>query len=502
MRKKEASYSNAYDDDIVCPLWRHKAVERRVRINDTCGTYEQRNGSASVYLNVFHADIFDFLATKKISADDDVRCSTLNIGVVIPDKMIELAQKNEPMYLFYPKNFIDVTGEHLDEVDLTERYGEFINNPDIKTTKIDPRELLERIAITQIESGYPYIMFYDNVNRENQLSNISNVKFSNLCSEVLEPSILSEFGNYGEGNDKIGLDISCNLGSLNIENVMESKNIGDAVALSIDALNKVSDVSAVENAPAVRRANELMRSVGLGALNLHGYLAVNGIAYESEQAIEFVDHFFSAVRFHALKRSMETARETGKTFYKFEGSDYNNGKFFDDYVENKLPKPFEFDKVSALFDGMELPTESDWRQLQEDVEKHGLYNSLTMAIAPTGSISYVQSATASVMPIMEKLEIRTYGDSKTYYPMPKLDSSNWFYYKEAYDMDMFKVVDLIATIQKHVDQGISFTLFVTDKVTTRDLTRIQLYAHYKGIKTLYYIRQKDVGNDVCVSCTV
>ncbi|KMK75430.1 hypothetical protein AB990_08935 [Alkalihalobacillus pseudalcaliphilus] len=86
--------------------------------------------------------------------------------------------------------------------------------------------------------------------------------------------------------------------------------------------------------------------------------------------------------------------------------------------------------------------------------------------------------------------------------MPGLSPQTWFLYKEAYDMDMFKVVDLIATIQKHVDQGISFTLFLRDTMTTRDLNRIDLYAHHKGIKTLYYARTKDTTQETCLSCVV
>ncbi|WP_332248988.1 hypothetical protein [Bacillus sp. H15-1] len=144
----------------------------------------------------------------------------------------------------------------------------------------------------------------------------------------------------------------------------------------------------------------------------------------------------------------------------------------------------------------------DWKQLKQFVKEHGLYHSYRLCIAPTGSISYVQSSTASVMPIMERIEERTYGNSKTYYPMPGLAPSNWFYYKEAYDMDMFRVVDMISTIQQHVDQGISFTLFLKDTMTTRDLNRIDLYAHHKGIKTLYYARTKDTGQEGCLSCVV
>jgi ribonucleoside-diphosphate reductase alpha chain len=103
---------------------------------------------------------------------------------------------------------------------------------------------------------------------------------------------------------------------------------------------------------------------------------------------------------------------------------------------------------------------------------------------------------------MEKIEQRTYGNSKTYYPMPYLNSKTWFFFTEAYYMNMFDVIDMISTVQQHVDQGISFTLFLTDKMSTRDLSRIDLYAHHKGIKTLYYARTKDTTQEDCLSCSV
>ncbi|MCY9451561.1 ribonucleotide-diphosphate reductase subunit alpha, partial [Bacillus haynesii] len=190
----------------------------------------------------------------------------------------------------------------------------------------------------------------------------------------------------------------------------------------------------------------------------------------------------------------------------FEGSTYASGEYFVKYVIEESDRFVDCapktDKVAALFEGVHIPTVVDWFNLMCDVIKHGLYHAYRLAIAPTGSISYVQSATASVMPIMERIEERTYGNSKTYYPMPGLSAKNWFFYKEAYDMDMFKVVDMIATIQQHVDQGISFTLFLKDTMTTRDLNRIDLYAHHKGIKTLYYARTKDTGQEGCLSCVV
>lgn len=458
----------------------------------------KRQGSGATYLNVFHADIYDFLDTKKISADEDVRVKTLSIGVVIPDKMIELARENKPMYLFYPKNLYDVYGTYIDEINMDEWYDRLINNPEIKKTKIDPRDLLEKIAITQIESGYPYIMFEDNVNNDHPLRNLGKVKFSNLCSEILQVSELSKYNDYDE-EDEIGQDISCNLGSLNIVNVMKNKDIENTVRYSIKALTRVSDETNIKNAPAVRKANKNMHSVGLGAMNLHGYLAQNRIPYESKHAIEFVDAFFRTVNYWTIQESVDTAIEKNETFYGFKGSDFETGKYFERYDEDFV---IESDKVKELFKDIFIPTKEDWKKLASRVKEHGMYHSYLSAIAPTGSISYVQSATASVMPITEKVEVRTYGDSTTYYPMPELNSKTWFMYKEAYDMDMFKVVDLIATIQKHVHQGISFTLFVKDSIDTRQLSRVFLYAHHKGIKTLYYTRQKDTSQAECLSCAV
>lgn len=436
---------------------------------------------------------------KKISADEDVRAKTLSIGVVVPDKFIELAREDKDYYMFYPHTVYKEYGQHLDEMDINEMYDELINNPNVRKAKGSARKLLEKLAILRYESGYPYIMFQDNVNKVHANNHISQVKFSNLCSEVLESSKVSKYTDYDQ-EDEIGLDISCNLGSMNILNVMNNQSIEKTVRTAVDALTRISDATNIVNAPAVNKANKTMKSIGLGQMNLHGYLAQNGIPYESEAAIDFANTYFMMVNFYSLKRSMEIAKETGETYYMFEGSTYKSGSFFDKYLSIDYSPKLE--KVTKLFKEQHIPSIEDWKQLKSDVQKHGLYHSYRQAVAPTGSISYVQSSTAGVMPIMERIEERTYGNSKTYYPMPGLSPNNWFLYKEAYDMDMFKVIDLISTIQTHVDQGISFTLFLKDTMTTRDLNRIDLYAHHKGIKTLYYARTKDTGQDSCLSCVV
>ncbi|AGN36370.1 class 1b ribonucleoside-diphosphate reductase subunit alpha [Bacillus sp. GM2] len=473
-----------------------KLLDNAFRYADQMG---QRQGSGAAYLNIFHRDINDFLDTKKISADEDVRVKTLSIGVVIPDKFIELAREDKAAYVFYPHTVYKAYGEHLDEMDMNEMYDRLVEDPRVKKEKIHPRKMLEKLAMLRSESGYPYIMFQDNVNNAHANNHISKVKFSNLCSEVLQASQVSSYTDYGQ-EDEIGLDISCNLGSLNILNVMKNKSLEQTVKLATDSLTHVSETTNITNAPAVKKANKAMKSIGLGAMNLHGFLAQNNIAYESEEARDFANTFFMMMNFYSIERSAEIAKEKGETYHNYEGSAYATGEYFEKYVTQDFSPKFE--KVAKLFEGMHIPTKEDWEQLKQFVKEHGLYHSYRLCIAPTGSISYVQSSTASVMPIMERIEERTYGNSKTYYPMPGLAPSNWFYYKEAYDMDMFRVVDMISTIQQHVDQGISFTLFLKDTMTTRDLNRIDLYAHHKGIKTLYYARTKDTGQEGCLSCVV
>nr|WP_303623506.1 class 1b ribonucleoside-diphosphate reductase subunit alpha [Bacillus safensis] len=473
-----------------------KLLDNAFRYADQMG---QRQGSGATYLTVFHPDINDFLDTKKISADEDVRAKTLSIGVVVPDKFIELAREDKDYYMFYPHTVYKEYGQHLDEMNINEMYDELVNNSNVRKTKGSARKLLEKLAILRYESGYPYIMFQDNVNSNHANNHISMVKFSNLCSEVLQASEVSTYTDYDQ-QDEIGLDISCNLGSMNILNVMNNQSIEKTVRTAVDALTRISNATNIVNAPAVNKANKTMNSIGLGQMNLHGYLAQNGIPYESEAAIDFVNTYFMMINYYSLKRSMEIAKETGETYYMFEGSTYKSGSFFNKYLNIDYSPKLE--KVAKLFKEQHIPSIEDWKQLKNDVQKYGLYHSYRQAVAPTGSISYVQSSTAGVMPIMERIEERTYGNSKTYYPMPGLSPNNWFLYKEAYDMDMFKVIDLISTIQTHVDQGISFTLFLKDTMTTRDLNRIDLYAHHKGIKTLYYARTKDTTQEGCLSCVV
>lgn len=458
----------------------------------------RRPGAGAVYLNIFHSDVLEFLDTKKINADEKSRIQTLSLGLLVPDKFMNLVKENKPTYFFYPHNVYQQYNQHLDEMDMNEMYDKLLDNPKIFKKKYDSRELMQLIAITQFESGYPYLIFIDNANEVHPLKEIGKIKMSNLCTEIFQIQETSIISNYDK-EDKINYDICCNLGSLNIINVMNSKNIKNSVYQAITALTSVSDKSNIENAPGVQKGNDAFHAVGLGAMNLHGFLTQNKISYESDLALEFVDTFFEAMNFYSLKQSMEIAKERQEKFYKFEKSEYANGNYFEQYLEEKETKS---EACLKLFVDIELPTLEDWKQLKKDVQKYGVYNAYRLAVAPTQSISYIQNSTASIQPIVSQIETRLYGTSTTFFPMPGMTPQNAIYYKSAYNMDQLKIIDLISTAQKHVDQGISLVLYVTNEVSTKDLTRMYYYAWMKNLKSIYYVRTKNLTIEECESCAV
>lgn len=459
----------------------------------------QRPGAGAAYLNIFHWDIEEFLDSKKVNVDEKIRIKSLSIGVIAPGKFMELVAEDKDMYVFAPLTVRQAFGFDLDEMDMDEMYDQLVEHPQVKKRKLDARQLLVRIAQVQKESGYPYLFFKDNANKDHALRQLGSVKFSNLCTEIMQLSEVSEIGQYYE-KDQIHRGISCNLGSLNIVNVMENKRIKQAVKGAIDALTQVSDITDIDIVPSIKKANEELHSVGLGAMNLHGYLVKNQIAYESREALDFCNVFFMMMNFYSLERSMEIAKERKTTFRDFEQSDYATGEYFTKYLEKDFVP--QTDKVKALFDGIKIPTIDDWKVLADKVKKYGLYNAYRLAIAPTQSVSYIQSATSSIMPIVDPIEVREYGDSTTFYPMPFLTNDNIFYYKSAYDMDQKNVIKLVSVVQRHIDQGISTILHTNSNETTRDIAKYYIYAHKMGLKSLYYTRTRKSTIETCLSCSV
>ncbi|EQC4541488.1 class 1b ribonucleoside-diphosphate reductase subunit alpha [Cronobacter sakazakii] len=464
-----------------------------------------RQGAGAVYLSAHHPDILRFLDTKRENADEKIRIKTLSLGVVIPDITFELAKANAQMALFSPYDVERIYGKPFGDISVSEMYSQLVEDERIRKRYISARELFQRLAEIQFESGYPYIMFEDTVNRANPIA--GRINMSNLCSEILQVNSASTFDenlNYAT----TGHDISCNLGSLNIAHTMDSPDFGRTVEVAVRALTAVSDMSHIRSVPSIEAGNAASHAIGLGQMNLHGYLAREGIAYGSPEGLDFTNLYFYTVTWHALNTSMKLARERGERFEGFEASRYASGEYFDKYL-TQIWTP-RTARVAELFAraGITLPTPEMWRALRDDVMRHGLYNRNLQAVPPTGSISYINHATSSIHPIVSKIEIRKEGKiGRVYYPAPFMTNENLSLYQDAYEIGPEKIIDTYAEATRHVDQGLSLTLFFPDTATTRDINKAQIYAWKKGIKTLYYIRLRQLaleGTEIegCVSCAL
>ncbi len=464
-----------------------------------------RQGAGAVYLHAHHPDILRFLDTKRENADEKIRIKTLSLGVVIPDITFQLAKENAEMALFSPYDIERLYGKPFGDIAISEHYDELVADDRVRKKYINARDFFQTLAEIQFESGYPYMMYEDTVNRANPIA--GRINMSNLCSEILQVNSAS---TYDENLDyaQTGKDISCNLGSLNIAHTMDSPDFGSTVETAIRGLTAVSDMSHIRSVPSIDAGNAASHAIGLGQMNLHGYLAREGIAYGSPEGLDFTNLYFYTVTWHALHTSMMLARERHQRFRGFERSRYASGEYFKQYLEEEWQPKTE--KVRRLFAeaGITLPTYEMWRQLRDDVMQYGLYNQNLQAVPPTGSISYINHATSSIHPIVSKIEIRKEGKTgRVYYPAPFMTNENLALYQDAYEIGPEKIIDTYAEATRHVDQGLSLTLFFPDTATTRDINKAQIYAWKKGIKTLYYIRLRQLaleGTEIegCVSCAL
>ncbi|RJF54316.1 class 1b ribonucleoside-diphosphate reductase subunit alpha [Serratia inhibens] len=464
-----------------------------------------RQGAGAVYLNAHHPDILRFLDTKRENADEKIRIKTLSLGVVIPDITFELAKNNEEMYLFSPYDVEQVYGVPFSDISISEKYRDMVDDKRIRKSRINAREFFQVLAEIQFESGYPYMMFEDTVNRGNPIA--GRINMSNLCSEILQVNRASTYHD-DLSYDRVGKDISCNLGSLNIAKTMDAPDFGKAVDTAIRALTAVADMSDIRSVPSIAEGNRSSHAIGLGQMNLHGYLARERIFYGSEEGIDFTNIYFYTVAYHAIRASNRLAIERGSAFEGFEHSTYASGDYFTKYTEREwLPRT---ERVHALFAdaNIAIPGRDEWLALRQSVMMHGLYNQNLQAVPPTGSISYINNSTSSIHPIVSRIEIRKEGKiGRVYYPAPYMTNDNLEYYQDAYDIGPEKIIDTYAAAGQHVDQGLSLTLFFRDTATTRDINRAQIYAWRQGIKTIYYIRLRQMaleGTEVqgCVSCAL
>lgn len=484
-----------------------KLLENSFSYANQLGT---RQGAGAVYLNAHHPDIALFLDTKRENADEKIRIKTLSLGVVVPDITYELAKNNEEMYLFSPYDVERVYGKAFGDISVTEKYREMVADPRIKKTKFEngARGFLQTTAELLFESGYPYILFEDNANRAHANDKLGRINMSNLCTEILQantPSVFNDDLSY----DTMGRDISCNLASMNIAKAMEGGDIASTVSTAIRALSAVSDLSSIDSVPSVREGNNKSRAIGLGQMNLHGFFIKHGWKYGSPESVDFTNIYFMTVAYHAYKASMQLSRETGSKFDGFDESKYADHKYLKaKYADESMIRPSTSTAEVFRGYGIDIPTWADWSALSHDIAEYGLYNAYLQAIPPTGSISYINYSTSSIHPVAQAIETRKEGlTGRVYFPQPYVTNENYADVEDAYQVGPERTIDVYAAATKHVDQGLSLTLFFPDTATTRDINKAQMYAWKRGIKTLYYsrVRQGDLAGtelEGCVSCAL
>ncbi len=508
-----------------------KAVDGRIKMSNLCVVGDSEILTENGYRNV--KDLYQTQEDITVMVDNRVlNKSKIETGVSPrkSTKMLKTADQ-APVFTLRTKEGYNLTATGYHKFYMIDKYGKLVK-----------KELLDLCVGDKvlIQSGEGFSKTNDSnnfsskkpYNTHKHLATISSIEYAGIepvydvtvddpshslifngivtgnCSEIFQPqtpSILNEDYTYRQ----VGMDVACNLGSLIIDGVMDSGKPEEIISTAIRALTKVADTLEEPGAPTVEMGNHKARSIGLSAMNLHGYLARESIHYGSEEALDFVSAFFAMVRFYSLKESNKIATERWQTFEGFTKSKYATGEFFDKYIQNDFtPKT---DKVSELFSkaDIKLPTQKDWEELKVSVMESGLYHRELMAQPPTGSISYVQSSTPGLMPIPAIIETRKESMvGRVYYPQPYMTNDNLEFYGDAYELGYKKIIDTFAASQQHIDQGQSMNLYFNkNEANTRTINKAQIYAWKMGLKSTYYVRFQQealTGTEVedCVSCSI
>lgn len=464
--------------------------------NDTAVAVDQlgrRKGSASVTLDIWHRDIYDFLDLRTNNGDDRRKAHDIFPAVSIPDLFMERLERRENWSLFDPYMIQRVMGysledtyDEVDEKDFTEKYLACEANPELERITVPCLDVMKKIMISAVETGTPFIFFRDTVNRANPNKHAGMIYASNLCHEIaqnmsesilLEETIVDDKGQ-AEIITKVkaGDMVTCNLNSVNLGKV-ELEELKECIPLQIRMLDNVITLNKLPVKEAIVTSDKY-RAIGLGTSGYHHYLANHNIMWESEEHLEIADKLFEEIAYQAIKASMEIAKEK-EAYAAFEGSTWQTGEYFEER-------------------GYTSPR---WQALREDVAKYGLRNGYIMAVAPTGSTSNIANTTAGIDPIFKKFFIEEKKGSFTPKTAPDLCAENFWLYKEAHHIDQSWSIKACGIRQRHIDQAQSFNLYITPEISAKDILNMYMEAWRNGVKTLYYIRNQSLEMDECTSCS-
>ncbi|SDN72836.1 ribonucleoside-diphosphate reductase subunit alpha [Alkalicoccus daliensis] len=483
-------------------------------LNDTAVSVDQlgqRQGAVAVYLDIFHKDMMSgFLDLKTNNGDERRKAHDIFTGVNIPDHFMRKMEEKDnegksigEWSLFCPHQVKQIMGwkdeagnalgleDFYDEADrayFTEKYEEAVAHPLLPRKTYRAMDIMKRIMVAQLETGTPYMFYRDEVNRQNPNKTAhgrTSIFCSNLCTEIaqnMSPTSITKEYQDDEGNivivRKPGDFVVCNLSSMHLANVLEDDVVERVADIQVRMLDNVIDLNTLSVGQA-EATNKNYRAVGLGTFGWHHVLAKQGIYWESEEAVTLADEVYERIAFAAIQASAKLAEEKG-AYPKFTGSEWENGEYFErrNYQSGK------------------------WKELKEKISTTGIRNGWLMAVAPNSSTAKIAGSTDGIDPIYALEYAEEKKNFKLKVTPPDLTHVTYPYYQRVrHELDQRWSIRQNAARQRHVDQGISFNLYVRHDIHAKELLDLHLEAWRQGLKTTYYIRstsQQEI--EECESC--
>ncbi|MCL6662872.1 MULTISPECIES: ribonucleoside-diphosphate reductase subunit alpha [Paenibacillus] len=485
------------------------------QLNNTAVSVDQlgtRKGAIAVYLDVFHKDILAFLDLKLNNGDERMRAHDVFHGICLPDLFMERVSSRGEWSLFCPHETKKVMGwkdengrplgledfydESFGEGAFRDKYEEAVNHPLLSRITVQAIDIMKRVMKSQLETGTPYMFYRDTVNRANPNRAHGMVYSSNLCTEIMQnqsatvvekEELVTKDGQTRIVISKVPGDfVVCNLNSIHLARAVPHNVLERLVPIQVRMLDNVIDINNIEVLQA-QYTNSQYRAVGLGTFGLHHLLALEGIRWESDEAVTYNDNLYEKINYLLVKASMELSKEKGH-YPKFKGSDWESGHYFDQREYTSGERVGEF------------VTTEQWKELQTQVQQNGVRNAWMFAIAPNGSTSIIAGSTASIDPLYELLSYEEKTTYKIANPAPDLSEKTIWYYKTAFMVDQHASINMAAARQRHVDQGQSFNLYVRPDIKATEFLELHLHAWRAGMKSTYYVRSRALTIEECDSC--
>src|SRR5699024_6395563 len=453
------------------------------QLNNTAVSVDQlgtRKGAIAIYLDVWHADIEAFLDLKLNNGDERMRAHDIFTGVCIPDLFMEQVKKRGDWYLFDPHEVRQVMGWSLEDFydeekgrgEWRRRYEQCVQNEQLTKRKVPAIEIMKRIMKSQLESGTPFMFYRDEANRKNANGHEGMIYCTNLCTEIIQNQSPTTFiEEYVEKENTIvkkyqsGDFVVCNLSSINLGRTVPDKVLKRLIKIQVRMLDNVIDVNTLP-IKQTQLTNRKYRAIGLGTFGWHHLLALKNMHWETEAAVQYADELYEKIAYWTIQTSMELSKEKGR-YPAFSGSRWSTGEYFD----------------------IRGYTDEKWIELKEAVQKYGIRNGYLMAIAPNSSTAIIAGSTASIDPVFKPFYYEEKKDFKIPAAAPDLTHETYdIYRRSAYIIDQRFSVRQNAVRQKHIEQSISFNMYVPYNIRASVLLDLHLQAWREGLKSTYYVR--------------